>query len=152
MKKILLAFTLLASMFTVAAADTKKPDKPADKAPADKPLYDRLGGEKAIKAVVHDFVGNCAADKRINKRFAKTDIPKLEQSLVDQICEATGGPCKYTGKSMPEAHKGMNITDAQFDALVEDLKKTLDKLKVGAEEQKELLGALAPMRADIVGK
>jgi hemoglobin len=117
-----------------------------------KPLYERLGGQDAIKAVVEDFVGNIAADPAINGRFASTDIPHLKQMLVDQICEATGGPCKYTGKSMPEAHAGMHISDAEFGALVADLQKSLDKFKVPAREQGELVGALGGMKGDIVNK
>jgi hemoglobin len=115
-------------------------------------LYDRLGGKKAITAVVDDFVGNVAKDKRINRFFANADIPRLKRLLVDQICEASGGPCKYTGKSMKEAHRGMGVAGSHFDALVGDLKKSLDKFKVGAREQKDLLGALAPMKKDIVEK
>ena len=76
----------------------------------------------------------------------------FKQMLVDQICEASGGPCKYTGKSMPDAHKGMNITDADFDALVEDLQKALVADGVKDQEQKDLLGALAGLKPDIVGK
>src|SRR2546423_6557230 len=89
-------------------------------------LYERLGGKPAITAVVDDFVGNVANDTRINKRFANADIPRLKSRLVDQVCEATGGPCKYTGASMRDAHTGMMITDAEFNALVEDLVKSLD--------------------------
>ena len=114
-------------------------------------LYDRLGQKPAITAVVDDFVGNVAADARINSSFAKTDIPHLKQMLVEQICQASGGPCTYTGKDMRSAHEGMNITDDQFNALVEDLVKSLDKLKVGQREKDELVGALAPMKGDIVG-
>jgi hemoglobin len=117
-----------------------------------KSLYDRLGGKDAITAVVDDFVGNVAADKRINGFFAKTDVPRLKRNLVDQICQATGGPCTYTGKDMKTAHKGMGITDADFNALVEDLKKSLDKFKVPAKEQGELLGALASLKPQIVGQ
>ena len=73
-------------------------------------------------------------------------------NLVNQICQASGGPCKYTGKTMKEAHKGMGITDADFGALVEDLVKALDKFKVGATEKNELLGALGGMKGDIVGQ
>ena len=118
---------------------------------APKSLYDRLGGKPAIQAVVHDFLGNVASDAKINQRFAKTDIPKLEGLLVDQVCNATGGPCTYKGKDMKTAHKGMKVTEAEFNALVGDLKKSLDKLKVGAQEQKDLLGALGGMKGDIVG-
>ena len=117
-----------------------------------KPLYDRLGGKPAIQAVVNDFIGNVAADRRINERFAKADIPRLKMMLVDQICQASGGPCKYTGASMIDSHKGMNITDGEFTALVEDLIKSLDKFKVPAQEKNELLGALGGMKPQIVGK
>jgi hemoglobin len=117
-----------------------------------KSLYDRLGGKAAIQAVVDDFIGNVAADGRINQRFAGANIPRLKTMLVDQICEATGGPCKYTGKSMKAAHAGMRITDAEFNALVEDLVKSLDKFKVGAPEKSELLGALGGMKGDIVNQ
>ena len=117
-----------------------------------KSLYDRLGGQPAITAVVDDFVANVAADNRINGFFARTDIPRLKKLLVEQICQATGGPCTYTGRSMQAAHKGMNITDAQFNALVEDLKKSLDKFKVPDKEQGELLSALGGMKGDVVGQ
>jgi hemoglobin len=117
---------------------------------AEKSLYDRLGGKPAIQAVVDDFVANVAADARINRYFAGANIGRLKTQLVDQICEATGGPCKYTGQNMKDAHRGMGVTGAAFDALVEDLVKTLDKFKVPAKEKGELLGALGPMKKDIV--
>ncbi len=84
--------------------------------------------------MVDDFVGHVAADTRINALFAATDIPHLKMELVDQICQASGGPCKYTGKSMKEAHKGMGISTANFNALVEDLVWALDQNKVGEKE------------------
>ena len=115
-------------------------------------LYDRLGKKEAITAVVDDFVANVAADTRINAGFAKTDVPHFKQMLVEQICQASGGPCTYTGKDMKTAHQGMNITDAQFNALVEDLVKSLDKFKVGEREKNDLLGALGGMKGDIVGQ
>lgn len=115
-------------------------------------LYDRLGGKGAITAVVDDFVGNVAADKRINGRFANANIPHLKEKLVEQICAGSGGPCSYTGLDMKTAHTGMKIADAEFGALVEDLVKTLNKFKVPAQEQNELLGVLGPMKSDIVGK
>ncbi len=82
---------------------------------------DRLGGKSAITAVVNEFVGNVAKDTRINGRFANTDIPKLKGHLVDQICAATGGPCTYTGRDMKPLHAGMQISNADFSALVDDL-------------------------------
>lgn len=115
-------------------------------------LYQRLGGQAAITAVVDDFVANVAADRRINGFFAHTDIPRLKRLLVEQICAGTGGPCTYTGRSMKAAHAGMGVTEAHFNALVEDLVKTLDKFGVPAREKNELLGVLGPMKGDIVGR
>ena len=119
---------------------------------SDKSLYERLGGKEAITAVVDDFVGRVAADNRINKFFAKADIPRLKTQLVNQICEASGGPCKYTGRDMKAVHKGMGVTGEAFDALVGDLVATLDKFKVPAKEKGELLSVLGPMKKDIVEK
>ena len=115
-----------------------------------KSLYDRLGGRAAISGVVDQFVANVAADSRINGRFATTDIPKLKDHLVDQVCLATGGPCAYKGRDMKTTHAGMKISDGDFGALVEDLVKALDTFKVPAQEKGELLGLLGPMKKDIV--
>jgi hemoglobin len=113
-------------------------------------LYDRLGGKDAIVAVVDDFVARCAGDDRVNAKFGRTDIPRLKKMLVDQVCEATGGPCTYTGRDMKETHTGMGVTKGEFDSLVEDLVATLDQFNVPKPEQQELLGVLAPMQPDIV--
>jgi hemoglobin len=113
-------------------------------------LYERLGGIDAITAVIDDFVARCAGDTRINAKFARTDVPRLKRMLVDQVCEASGGPCQYTGRDMRTTHTNMGVTAGEFDALVEDLVATLAKLEVGKTEQDELLAALAPMKRDIV--
>jgi hemoglobin len=113
-------------------------------------LYDRLGGKGAIVAVVDDMVANIAADNRVNMFFAHADPVRLKGHLVDQVCAASGGPCKYTGRDMQTAHKDMAITDAHFNAVVESLVKSLDKHNVGAAEKSELLGLLAPMKSAIV--
>lgn len=113
-------------------------------------LYDRLGGKDAIRAVVDDFVAGCANDSRITAKFAKSDIARLKTMLVDQMCEATAGPCAYTGRDMKETHKGMGVTTGEFDALVDDLVSTLDRFSVPTAEREELLGLLAPMKPDIV--
>jgi hemoglobin len=113
-------------------------------------LYSRLGGRGAITAVVEDFVGNVANDNRINKFFAGADIRRLKRLLVQQICAGTGGPCKYEGRSMREAHRGFGIGNGDFNALVEDLVKSLRKFNVPAREQQELLAILGPMRRDVV--
>ena len=122
-----------------------------------KTLYQSLGGTPAITAVVDQFVSNVAADKRINQQFAATAsdparLADFKKKLVDQICEASGGPCKYTGKDMKSAHAGMGITTADFNALVEDLVAALDKFKVKKKDKDTLLGVLGPMKGDIVEK
>src|SRR5215831_16769036 len=113
-------------------------------------LYEQLGGLDAITAVVDSFVARCADDERINRKFERTDVPRLTKMLVDQSCEATGGPCTYHGRSMEETHEGMGVTAGEFDALVEDLVATLDEFEVDKAEREELLGLLAPLRDDIV--
>lgn len=115
-----------------------------------KSLYDRLGGKSAITAVIDQFVTNVAADRRINGRFATTDIPRLKGHLVDQVCSATGGPCQYRGRDMKRTHSGMQISTADFEALVQDLVAALDTFHVPAGEKRELLGLLGPMQKDIV--
>jgi hemoglobin len=141
---------LLAASLAACGGKAKGTDQPAAAAA---PLYDRLGKKDAITLVVKDFVEQrVAKDKRISAFFANADIPGLEMKLVEQICEATGGPCKYTGvyKDMKTAHAGMAIKDADFTALVEDLQASLNQFKVGAAEQQELLAALGKLHDDIV--
>ena len=123
----------------------------------EKSLYERLGGKTAIVAVVDEFVGRVAADNRINGFFKETAsdpnrLAAFKGKLVDQICQASGGPCKYTGKDMKSAHQGMGISEADFNALVEDLVGALDKFKVAPEDKQTLLGVLGPMKKDIVEK
>ena len=120
-------------------------------------LYDRLGGTTAIASVVDGFVANVAAVTRIHTFFTRVAsdtaaMREFKQKLVDQICQGTGGPCTYTGKDMKTAHQGMGLTNADFDALVEDLVKALDAAGVQQAEKDELLGILGPMRTDIVTK
>lgn len=142
-----LSLSVLAPTDALAQAKKKKGNDPNS-------LYNRLGGKAAITAVVDSFVAYVAADDRINSFFqttvAKGGIPKFKKHLVNQICEASGGPCKYKGKSMKEAHRGMGVKGEHFGALVEDLIKALDHFKVGAKEKGELLAVLGPMKNDIV--
>ena len=114
-------------------------------------LYERLGGKEALTAVLKNFAKNIAEDERINGFFIGVDLEKVEQKLFEQICEATGGPCTYTGRDMVTVHKGMNITDEQFNAMVEDLIKSLNKFNVGEREKKELLDILGSLKGSIAG-
>src|SRR6185503_14782908 len=139
------------------AGDDSKADAPDTGAAAAKPapppprsLYDRLGGEPAIGAVVDEFVNRSHSDARIKERFFNTDVNNLKRLLVEFVCMATGGPCKYTGRDMASSHAGMDLVDEEFTALVENLANTLDKFKVPEKEKSELLGALGPLKPDIV--
>ncbi|HEY1404497.1 MAG TPA: group 1 truncated hemoglobin [Pyrinomonadaceae bacterium] len=143
-KTVVAALCLLAAMAAGAQAQG------ANGSRGQTSLYDRLGGLDAIKAVVGEFAARVLADERINKKFVKTDATRLTHFLVEQVCAATGGPCRYTGNNMKKAHKHMRVTEGEFNALVEDLVKALDKFNVGEAEKTELLGALAPVKADIV--
>ena len=124
-------------------------------APAGGSLYKQLGGREGIALVVDDFALNVVADERINARFKAMkpeQVFKFKSNLADQICDATGGPCAYVGGDMKTTHKGMNITEAEWGATVEALVKALDKNNVPAGAKNALLGALGPMKPDIVGQ
>jgi hemoglobin len=115
-----------------------------------KSLYDRLGGGDAINALTESWVARVGGDDRANGKFVRTDIERLKKEVVDQLCEATGGPCTYTGRSMLDTHAGMKVTAGEFDVVMQHLDATLDELNVPKTEQDELVGLLRPMRDDIV--
>jgi hemoglobin len=115
-----------------------------------KSLYDRIGGLDAINAVTESWVARVGGDDRANQKFARTDLPRLKKEVADQLCEAAGGPCAYTGRSMRDTHAGMQTTAGEFDVVMRHLEATLDEFNVPQPEQDELVGLLMPMRADIV--
>ena len=115
-------------------------------------LYTQLGGKPAITKVVDDMITHVAADTRINSFFANANIPRLKMLLVEQICAGAGGPCTYTGKNMADAHKGMNIQSAQFNALVEDLQMSLADNHVPMGLGNQVVAMLAPMKKDVDNK
>jgi hemoglobin len=118
----------------------------------EKTMYDTLGGKEAISVVVDDFIGLLAADERINAYFANANVPAVKGHLVDLMCMATGGPCKYTGRDMKTIHAGMGITNAHFNALAECLYQALDQNGVPYHMQNQLMAMLAPMQRDVVTK
>jgi hemoglobin len=152
--RIKMMFVALLAVGLMAACGGKKADKGTTGGGggggAEKSLYDRLGGKDNITKVVEKFVGHVVADDRIKAFFTNADPKRLKAMLVDQICAATGGPCKYTGKDMKTAHTGMGVKEADFNALVDDLIKTLKEFNVPQKEQDELIGALGGMKGDIV--
>lgn len=115
-------------------------------------LYQRLGGTPGIAAVVDDFVDNVRADPMIGKRFQGADIAHTKQMLTELICQDSGGPCTYSGRSMKDIHRGMDISDAEFNDMAGDMAKTLDKFKLPQREKADVLNLLASLRGDIVGQ
>ena len=139
---------IVSAFFLLSACATDSPKPQAS-------LYDRLGGKKAIELVVSDFIDTVGNDQRIqnpkvSERLAAIDIDRLKGLVADQVCMAAGGPCDYQGRDMHSSHVGLDITNAEFDWVVDDLVKTLNQYKVPDQEQQELLALLAPMRTDIV--
>jgi hemoglobin len=135
---------------TAKATTTTAAAGPAGSVIGGQTLYQRLGGNPAITAVITTFLGNVVADNRINSFFAKVDAAKLQKLLIEQVASATGGAEKYTGRTMKETHAGLKITMADFNALVEDLVKALDAANVPTQEKTELLNILGPLQSDIV--
>ena len=113
-------------------------------------LYDRLGGLDVINALTESWVACVGGDDRANGKFVRTDIPRLKKEVADQLCEATGGPCTYTGRSMRDTHAGMKTTAGEFDVVMQHLGAALDDLHVPKTEHDELVDLLRPMREDIV--
>lgn len=115
-------------------------------------LYDAFGQKAGITSLINTFVGNVAADNRINYYFAHTDIPHLKMELVNQVCAGVGGPCTYTGRSMKSTHAGMGVTDSAFNALTEDMIAAMNYHHVPLWAQNKLIAVLAPMKYQIVTK
>ena len=127
----------------------------AQMTPSPTSLYKRIGGYDAIAAVVDDFIPRLATDAQTGKFFigtSKDSQGRIRQHLVDQICNATGGPCLYVGRPMKTVHAGLGITEADWQIGVKHLVASLDKFKVPAKEKDELLGAVSGLKADIVEK
>lgn len=127
-------------------------------------LYDRLGGVNAISAVVDEFIGRVAVNPDMVRTFkpllddvtkngaSSARLASLRNNLIDQIGEAAGGPQKYKGKDMVTAHKGMMITEKEFNSLAGDLSGALDKFNVPATEKSELLTVIGSLKPQIVGQ
>lgn len=118
-------------------------------------LYKRLGGYDAIAAVTDDFLGKLLSDPRFTKFFVGTSNDskaRIRQHVVDQLCNATGGPCLYIGRSMKSAHAGLGITEEEWNASVQLLIASLDKFKVPEAEKSELLAIAGSLKGDIVEK
>ena len=117
-------------------------------------LYKRLGGYDAIAAVTDDFLGRLINDPKETRFFTGLSADskiKVRQHVVDFLCNATGGPCKYTGRDMTTAHAGLGITEEDWTITVKALGETLNKFKVPAREQQDVVTAVAGLKSQIVG-
>ncbi len=158
-RKITLAFCLLAAAALSVSAQTPMnasiPNSGNVGAQDKKTLYARLGGYDAIAAVTDDFVGRLVSDKNLARFFvghSEDSLKKIRMHVINQLCEAAGGPCNYTGRDMKAAHKGLGITGAEWDASAKHLVDTLNKFKVPKAEQDELLAVVTSLKKDIVDK
>ncbi len=148
---LMLGFIPAGTLTSFAAPPTPAPQATA----AQDSLYKRLGGYDALAAVTDDFLGRLLTDPKESRFFVglSTDSKtKVRQHVVDFLCVATGGPCKYTGRDMETAHTGLNITEEDWTIAVKALGDTLNKFKVPAREQGEVVGAIAPLKSKIVGR
>jgi len=142
-----LAIILAASVASVRAQEKKEMEKS---------LYDRLGGVYAIASVVDDFIDRLLVNDILNAnpaiKEARDRVPKagLKYRVTELVCQVTGGPQKYTGRTMKDSHKHMNITDKEWEAMVADFKGTLNKFKVPEKEQQELIAIVGSTKPDIV--
>ena len=140
-------------MITETVSDAGPEDAAPPEPPKPKSLFERLGGKEGITKVVDSFLKNMTGNDVVKKRFAKLSkerVEKFRTNLIDQICKESGGDCEYSGKSMKDAHKGMKVTEAEWNATVSALKAALDENKVAENEMNDLIGLVAPMKDDIV--
>jgi hemoglobin len=115
-----------------------------------KTLYERLGGADGLSAIVRDTIANHLKNPTIQVRFQDTDTEKLHKTVFDFFGQGSGGPQKYQGKDMREAHRKMNINGDEFLAVLDDVMDALDKNGIAAETKNEVLGVLYSLKNDVV--
>ncbi|WP_447556326.1 group I truncated hemoglobin [Vreelandella sp. EE22] len=140
-RRTYLATALLASVLALAGCAHTAPETT---------LYERMGGESTIDAVVESFLYRVADDPELVGFFANTNIDYLASSLASQFCDVSGGPCRYEGPPMERAHQNMGITDAHFNRLVEHLDAAMQAQQVPLSARNAILGRLAPLHGDIM--
>ncbi len=147
-------FCILLAVATFAASGTTQ--ALAQEKAAEKSLYDRLGGVYSIATGVDDFIERLLVNDILNANpaiyKARTHVSKagLKYRVTTLVCQVTGGPEKYNGRTMKESHKHLHITEAEWEAMAADFKKTLDKFKVPEKEQNELFKIVGSTKPDIV--
>lgn len=118
----------------------------------DEKLFQTFGGREGLVMIMDDVMPRWLANPRTRPFFEGADQVRLKALLVEQFCVVLNGPCTYSGRTMAESHRGMNVTEGSFYALVEELQKTLNARNIPFRAQNRLLAALAPMHRDIVDK
>ncbi len=119
-------------------------------AKADDSLYKAFGEQAGMAALMDEFLKDLLADKRMQPFFEKTNAAAFKASLANQMCQVSGGPCQYKGPDMKLAHKEMDISKANFNALVEVLQKSMSTRDIPFTAQNRMLALLAPMHRDII--
>lgn len=117
-----------------------------------RPLYAQLGGEAGLDALVDRFLRELAVDPDAAPHFRGADVKRFRAQLTLHLCQTFDGPCRYEGEAMPEVHRGMAITQREFNAVVEDLWRAMEALRIPTPVQNRVLARLAPMREEIVGQ
>jgi len=113
-------------------------------------LYDRLGGQAGVAAIADSLIDQVASDPKLGRSFKDANLGRIKRLLAEQICELSGGPCRYSGDSMQETHAGHHISEAEFYGMVADLREILKQRRVSLSARNELLRLLAPMKRDVV--
>ncbi len=116
----------------------------------DNSLYAELGGKAGVDAIIEKFLWNVSDDDRIFQRFADSDIARFQEKMGEFICQIANGPCQYSGDDMKRVHAGHDISEMQFNAVVENLLDAMEEMKYSVSTQNKLISRLAPMHGDIV--
>jgi hemoglobin len=115
-------------------------------------LFADMGGQAGIDRIVDASVDNYLADSRIKAIFDESNIDRLRAEFKVQFCQVAGGPCQYKGHDMAEAHRGLRLTNADFNAVVEDLQAAMETVGISFATQNRFLARLAPMQRQVVTK
>ena len=115
-------------------------------------LYERLGGHDAIAGIVKDLLDAHARNPIIGTRFARIDLEKSKQKATEFMCMGAGGPEQYTGEGLVKVHQGMNVSEREFIAAMDDLAEVLEKHKVGDRENDEIVGIFMKLKHEVLNR
>lgn len=160
-----LTFCLAATMAVMATPAMAAGGEPVVTDPSIKPsaptlpvitdgtsLYEAFGGREGLVKIMDDVMPRWLSNPRTRPFFENSDQERIKLQLVEQFCVIMNGPCEYSGRTMAEAHRGMNVDEGSFYALVEELQRSLNAANVPFTAQNRLIAALAPMHRDIIDK